>query len=262
MENDKRDIASRAETALTTASYFEKYGQVASGRRFVGDLLKFGKDGVYVTGQENREIARGTQMVAYMDSLRVGWLRWEDGRPVEGPMGLVANGFVPPKRDALEGTPDESEWERDDKGRPVNPWQIANDVALFNPQDETFYTFATSAKGGVGAIGMLSKAYGEHLRHSRRRRKSSPRLSSSCAAWPTCSAPIRPRPSVRASCACPARITPKTANKSRSWSKSAGRIYVTSSTTCATGSSSRRSRCCTGASRRRPATGGAPTIPS
>src|SRR5262249_58667217 len=94
MDNDTRDVASRAETALATANYFEKYGRAASGRRFVGDLLKFGKDGIYVAGQENREIARGTQLVAYMSTLRAGWVCWEDGHPVEEVMGLVGEGFV------------------------------------------------------------------------------------------------------------------------------------------------------------------------
>jgi hypothetical protein len=152
MSNDTRDVAKRAETALTTADYFERYGQAASGRRFVGDLLKFGKDGIYIAGREGREVKYGTQMVAYMPSLRCGWIRWEDGHLVEGPMGLVADGFVPPKRDTLEGTPDESSWEKDDKGKPVNPWQISNDLALFDPQGVAFYTFATTSKGGLARL--------------------------------------------------------------------------------------------------------------
>jgi len=165
MGNDTRDIASRAETALTTASYFEKYGQVASGRRFVGDLLKFGKDGVYVAGQENREIKRGTQAVAYMDQLRVGWVCWENGHPVDERMGLVAKGFVPPKRSELDRT-DQSLWEEFDGGEPRDPWQFSNDLVLFDPQAEQFYTFVTSSRGGLGALGELSKAYGQRLRQS------------------------------------------------------------------------------------------------
>ena len=162
-EDKKRDVAKPAETSVT-ANYYEKYGQAASGRSFVGDLLKFGKDGVYVAGRESREIAHGTRMVACMSTLRVGWIRWEDGSPIEGPMGLVADGFVPPKRDTLEDTPDQSLWDRDDKGNPVNPWQLSNDLVLYDPKDEQFYTFATSSKGGIGAVGELSKAYGQHLR--------------------------------------------------------------------------------------------------
>src|SRR5262249_2052510 len=63
-KENKRDVAMRAETALATANYFEKYGQAASGRSFVGDLLKFGKDGIYVAGKEAREIARGASCAA------------------------------------------------------------------------------------------------------------------------------------------------------------------------------------------------------
>jgi len=165
MDNDTRDVAMRGETALTTARYFEKYGQAASGRRFVGDLLKFGKDGVYVAGQENREIPRGARMVAYMDSLRVGWVCWEDGRPVDDRMGLVAEGFVPPKRSDLDRT-DQSQWEEFDGGEPRDPWQFSNDLVLFDPQNEQFYTFVTSSRGGLGALGELSKAYGQRLRQA------------------------------------------------------------------------------------------------
>lgn len=164
MTEDTRDLTSQAETALTTADYFERYGQAASGRRFVGDLLKFGKDGVYVAGQECREIKLGTRVVACMRSLRVGWLRWENAYPFEGPSGLLADGFVLPKRDTLANTPDESTWERNDKGVPINPWQVSNDLVMYNPQARQFYTFATTAKGGLSAIGELAKEYAHHWR--------------------------------------------------------------------------------------------------
>ena len=165
MDNDTRDVAPRAETALTTASYFEKYGQAASGRRFVGDLLKFDKGGNYVAGQENHEIARGTKMVAYMDTLRIGWVCWEEGRPVDERMGLVGEGFVPPKRSELDRT-DESLWEEYEGGESRDPWQFSNDLVLLDPQDGQFYTFVTSSKGGLGAIGKLAEKYGNHLRQS------------------------------------------------------------------------------------------------
>jgi hypothetical protein len=164
MSEDRHEVTKRADTTPTaTANYYEKYGQVASGRRFVGDLLKFGKDGVYVAGQECREIARGTQVVAYMDTLRCGWVCWEDGHPVEEVMGPVGKGFVPPKRSALDRN-DKSLWEEYDGGEPRDPWQFSNDIVLFDPQDEQFYTFVSSSRGGLGALGELSKAYGQRLR--------------------------------------------------------------------------------------------------
>src|SRR5262249_34349534 len=130
MTKDTRDVTAGVETSPTTADYLERYGQAASGRRFVGDLFKFGKDGGYVAGQELRVIKEGTRMVVYMDTLKCGWIRFENGHAIEGPMGLVAGGFVPPKRDTLDDTPDESLWEKDERGDPVNPWQLSNDVVM------------------------------------------------------------------------------------------------------------------------------------
>jgi hypothetical protein len=128
------EVAKRADTtpATATADYFEKYGRAASGRNFVGDLLKFGKDGIYVAGQECREIKRGTQMVAYMDTLRCGWVCWEDGSRVDENMGFVAAGFVPPKRSELDRT-DQSLWGEFDGGDPRDPWQFSNDIVLYDP---------------------------------------------------------------------------------------------------------------------------------
>jgi len=102
-------------------------------------------------------------MVAYMATLRCGWVCWEDGRPVEEVMGLVGKGFMPPKRSAL-GRNDKSLWEEFDGGEPRDPWQFSNDIVLFDPQDKQFYTFVTSSQGGLGALGELSKEYGQRLR--------------------------------------------------------------------------------------------------
>jgi len=158
------EVVKRADTTpAVVADYFEKYGQAASGRKFVGDLLKFGEDGIYVAGQENREIKRNTQMVAYMTSLRCGWVCWEDGHKADEVMGLVGEGFVPPKRSTLDRT-DKSLWGEFDGGEPRDPWQFSNDIVLFDPKDKKFYTFATSSRGGLGALGELCKAYGQRLR--------------------------------------------------------------------------------------------------
>jgi len=165
-ENDKRDVAKRAETAVT-ANYYEKYGRAASNRKFVGDLLKYGKDGIYTAGRENREIELGTRMVACMPSLQCGYVHWQDGSPSgDERMGLVGEGFVPPKRETL-GDNDKSLWGSYDEGEPSeprDPWQFTNKFVLRDPKDERFYTFSTSSRGGVGAIGELCKDYGERLR--------------------------------------------------------------------------------------------------
>ncbi len=58
-----------------------------------GDLLKFAK-GDFLAGQDNREIAIGTRLIANMDLLEVGWIKWEDSRPIDRRMGRFAEGFI------------------------------------------------------------------------------------------------------------------------------------------------------------------------
>ena len=81
-------------------------------------------------------------------------------------MGLVAEGYVPPKRSEL-GDTDESQWETDDRGEPRDPWQLSNYLVLINPDDvKDQYTFTTTSKGGIGAIGELCKVFGRHMREA------------------------------------------------------------------------------------------------
>jgi hypothetical protein len=153
----------RAETKLpaqTSGNVFAAYGESAGTTSYiVGDLLKFSK-GDWLTGKDNRELADGTKLVAVMDTLAVGWQRWENQRPVEHRMGLLVDGFVPPPREEL-GDMDEELWERDDTGAPRDRWQLTNYLQFVNPdnQDEV-YTFTTSSKGGLSAVAKLCREYG------------------------------------------------------------------------------------------------------
>jgi len=77
------------EVSKATQNFFEKYGEAAAPRNIIGRLLKFNKFGEYRAGQEEEEITRGTTLAAYMPSLAVGYMRWEDGKPVEIIMGPI-----------------------------------------------------------------------------------------------------------------------------------------------------------------------------
>jgi hypothetical protein len=152
-------------------NYFEEYGRAASvGTNIRGKLLKFSK-GEYLAGQENDEVAEGTELVAVVDSLLVGWVKWEDERPVDTRMCEVVKGEKPPKRSEL-GDDDESLWPIDDNsGKPRDPWQKANQL-IFRPVDwsgdeSDVYTFATQSVGGIGAVAKLSTYYGKEMRQRR-----------------------------------------------------------------------------------------------
>jgi hypothetical protein len=63
------------------------------------------------------------------------------------------------------GDLDESKWETDGNGKRRDPLQFSNYLVLAHAdRDSELYTFATSSRGGLGAIGELCKSYGKQMR--------------------------------------------------------------------------------------------------
>jgi hypothetical protein len=146
-------------------NYFELYAQSVCRTTIVGDLLTFNRYGEYHAGRDQIEIPLGTKMVVHVPTLEAGYIRWEDQRPVESRMGLISDGFVPPKRQDL-GDLDQSLWDTFEDGRSKDPWQFTNQAVMSSPDDNSLYTFTTGSKGGLGAIGELVKEYGKHIRQA------------------------------------------------------------------------------------------------
>jgi len=167
------------QAAANESNYFRDYGEQISQRNIVGTLLKFSK-GDYLAGQDNEEITVGTKMICNMDQLLIGWIRWEDQKPVEQRMGLLVDGYVPAKRDTLgfgyepgmksdDPNIDTTDWEVDPTShQPRDPWQFSNYLVMKDVNesdvDEGIYTFAASSAGGLNAIGDLCKVYGGKMR--------------------------------------------------------------------------------------------------
>jgi hypothetical protein len=151
--------------ANTGGNYFQSYGDQVSQKSIVGKLLKFSK-GDFLVGENNDEVEEGTQYVANMDELMVGWIRWQDNKPTDQIMGRVSEGHQPQRRSDL-GDNDKTQWEVDDQGRERDPWQFSNYLILKTPGeagDDSLFTFTTSSRGGLNAIGELCKAYGKAMR--------------------------------------------------------------------------------------------------
>src|SRR6266404_4133666 len=85
---------SRKGTALVQPGYdpFDNYAKNHSRKDWLGSLLKFNK-GEWLAGQDNAEIESGTQMVAMIGDLLVGWVKWEDNKKVDQQMGLLKDNF-------------------------------------------------------------------------------------------------------------------------------------------------------------------------
>jgi hypothetical protein len=164
-----------------TPNPFEEVGREIP-RRVIGRLLKFSK-GDFLAGQENMELPMGTRFIVNMDMTLRGWIRWENNKPAEQVMGLVAEGFVLPKRDTLgwgyqRGTKEEdadtTDWIRDEStGVMRDPWQetfylimreLGPDGVTPLEGEEGLYTFTTSSKGGLDACKELCSVYGKWLR--------------------------------------------------------------------------------------------------
>ncbi len=138
---------------------YAAYGEQASSVR---TYITF-KNGEYLFGVEDDVIPLGTRFVANMPGLRVGWKRWAGGRVTDDLLDLLADA-VPPRRRNDLGDLDQGLWELDDKKQPRDPWQFTNELTLRGVETGDEFVFATSSKGGLGAIGELCKAYGKLYR--------------------------------------------------------------------------------------------------
>jgi hypothetical protein len=145
---------------------YEAHGAQATARNIIGSILKFTK-GRWKAGMENEEIPKGTRLIVEMRSLMVGYQKWENEKPVDNHMGLVSERFQAPARRAI-GDMDKEQWETDEHGEPRDPWQMSNMVIMrevgTEGDTEGLYTFVTSSRGGISAIGVLSKNYGRKIR--------------------------------------------------------------------------------------------------
>ena len=164
MNSSTQSIANTQSTAVAKVgdNPFGAYGDATTQRTIVGELLKFSK-GEYLSGKDADEVAEGTELVANMDELMVGWIRWEGGKPTDHVMGKVGESYVPPKRNTL-GDDDQERWETDDRGEARDPWQFSNYLVMKDPAGDQLYTFTTSSRGGINAIGDLCKRYGKEMR--------------------------------------------------------------------------------------------------
>src|SRR6516164_1183375 len=126
----------------------------------VGRLVKFNKDGNFVTTDDDAVIGDDVDFVALVDQTLVGWIKFAgEGAPPDRIMGLLYDGFVMPARGTL-GDDDQAKWEIGLNGQPQDPWSHQIYVVL-ERRDESheLFTFVTSSITGRRAIGNLLRHY-------------------------------------------------------------------------------------------------------
>ena len=91
---------------------------------------------------------QGTIVIAAIDQLLVGWIRWENGKPAEHRMELVASGQIRHSGPDL-GYLDQAKWEVDNNGKPRDPWQNTAYLPLLLRLPEICGRSAPRAKEGM-----------------------------------------------------------------------------------------------------------------
>jgi hypothetical protein len=137
----------------------EQYLDEIAPATLVGRLIKFSKEGKFVTPDDDAEIGDEIDFIALVDQTLIGWIRFNgQGEPPDRVAGLLYDGFTLPPRASL-GDNDPSTWEIGLSGQPTDPWQHQICLVLQNVETAALFTFATSSVTGRRAIGVLLRHY-------------------------------------------------------------------------------------------------------
>ena len=125
----------------------------------VGDDLRF-KKGKWrkIVGGDETPIGTTTPFVVDVRSYKRGWIKWLDRKPVYKAIGRPIDGFVSPMRERLPDR-DESQWPRDARGLPQDPWQENFLIVMRDLNDDRLCTWTTTSWYGSKALGALLNKY-------------------------------------------------------------------------------------------------------
>ena len=162
---DAKAVAFLASTTLSTGGVNNNWLEIgAELDKYLGaPLLKFTKQGEFAISDIDT-IPNGTRCIAHCDLMELGWVKWADGKPTgDRKVGLVVDGFIPPKREDLPDR-DETTWEIQDDGTRRDPWsfQMSVPITRLDAGGET-YQFTVGSKGGLRCLSALTRMYGKRI---------------------------------------------------------------------------------------------------
>jgi hypothetical protein len=126
----------------------------------VGCLVKFSKDGIFVTNDDEQPVDVNTDFYALCGELQIGFIKYgREGDETQRIAGLFYDGFVLPPRESL-GDLDESQWPPGlSEGSIEDPWKHFQTLVLERVDTRELFTFSTTTKTGRRAVGSLCKHY-------------------------------------------------------------------------------------------------------
>ena len=155
------ELAKAENQVPATAADMDPYA--AYGQAVAADatpFLKFIK-GKFQFGQDGEPLPLGTKLVPHMGELKIGFIKWQNGKPINEITVRIADSEPVPQREDLDAK-DASAWEMDSNGVAIDPWGKINTLPFKNPETGEQYVYTTGSRGGIDAIGKLSTAYGSH----------------------------------------------------------------------------------------------------
>jgi hypothetical protein len=164
-------IAAAPQTSTAVAvpdnrSTTSKYLDEIAPSSIVGRMIKFDKNGKFVTPDDDGEIKEDVDFVVLADQTLIGWIKFNDDGPPDRHMGALYDGFVMPARGDL-GDTDQSKWPTGLSGAPDDPWKHQVYLVLQQAGTTELFTFVTSSRTGRRSVGNL-------LRHYDRMRRLNP----------------------------------------------------------------------------------------
>jgi hypothetical protein len=156
-------VRTTSAAVATNQTSVAKYLDEIAPATIVGRMIKFSKEGRFVTADDDQPIAEDSEFIALADQTMVGWIRFNEDEPPTRVMGLLYDGFEMPARETL-GDLDEAKWDVGLDGRPADPWTHQTYLVLQHADTAELYTFVTASKTGRRAVGNLLHHYNRMLR--------------------------------------------------------------------------------------------------
>jgi hypothetical protein len=131
--------------AVAMPSNRQEYLNEIAPASIVGRMIKFSKDGKFVTPDDDSIIGEETDFAALCDQALVGWIKFNGtGNPPDRVMGLLYDNFLMPARETL-GDHDQAKWDMGLDGRPSDPWQHHIYLPLQRGDTGELFTYVTSS---------------------------------------------------------------------------------------------------------------------
>jgi hypothetical protein len=122
---------------------------------------QFGKVLKYVKGEwshADNSIPIGTEFLVLVPEAMRGDVKFQDGKPIEQRLGLIRDRAKFAKRADL-GDTDESLWEKDKNGRPIDPWSPQTYLPMIHVESGDLYCFIFRSAGAKQTFRDLCRTY-------------------------------------------------------------------------------------------------------